>query len=108
MEGIWRVLQVIEAVGHGYGALQDALARRDMISECAFLAQSLATEREEIRVLREELKTERRKAEHYWLLLYNEGFMQDEQGNIHRVDFDLDDEEEGNEETEEAILSEEG
>lgn len=106
MEGIWRILQVVEAAGHGYAALQDALARRDILSECSFLNQSLKEEREEMRTLREELRQERRKAEHYWLLLTAEGFCQDHEGNIHRISLE-DDEEYEDENTEEGRSIEE-
>ena len=103
MDSLWRLINLGEAVSHGYAALQDALSRRDLLSELAYMQQVVQQEREDNKVMRETLNSERRKAEHYWLLLYSEGFMQDAEGNVHKVDFDMIDDEENDEEGTEDI-----
>lgn len=107
MEKLLRLGGLIDAGLNSIAMFQEWQARRDLIGETNYLQGALQVERDEIRTLREELRIERRKSEHYWMLLYSEGFMQDNEGNIHKVDFDFEDEDETTEEGTEIEESDE-
>lgn len=110
MDKLIRLGGLIDAGLNSVAMFQEWQARRDLIGETNYLQGALSVEREEIRTLRNELKDERRKAEYYWTLLYGEGFVQDDQGQIHRIDFtdneeDFEDEENKDEGTEPIELT---
>lgn len=103
MERMLRLVGLIDAGLNSVAMFQEWQARRDLIGETNYLQGALQVERDEIRTLREELRLERRKAERYWVLLNADGYVQDEQGNVHRIAFEGDDDyDEEEEETDEG------